>query len=171
MNGLPTVHWRRGSPMNKVEKAAHYLASQGAGKVALHRAIVEQAERLLHDPTFTPSPPPRLESYEWEKTELFQIGAARTIFIGGMSDAATGQGMTRHFHAGWARSISEMRRSMARTIGPHLAHGAVISTALPSPDAELFVGPALRDMLYRATTGEDSPAVLRYEASLHINLS
>jgi hypothetical protein len=157
--------------MNKVEKAARYLASQGAGKVAEHQAIVEQAERLLHDPTFTPAPLPRFESYDWEKTELFEADAPRAIFIGKMTDATTGQGMTRHFHAGWARSVSEARRSMARAIGPHLAHGAVISTALLSPDADLFVGPALRDMLHRAATGKDSPAVLRYEASLHINLS
>ena len=112
-----------------------------------------------------------LPPYPWETAET-PAEAQRRIFIGTVSDLATGQGHTVWFTAGLARDENEFRRIQATHIGHALANGAEVSAGLGDfPLSRTFISQPLRRTLERFDNGKDAPASFLYLSRWNENRS
>ncbi len=155
--------------------AARYFAEQGAEKIEQVQAIVDRAREMLASGEVAPPidgedphwPPP----YPWESTEP-PADLPRRVWLAAVMDFATGEGMTHHFAATLASDEDEVRRSLSREIGPHLAHGAKIGAGIGEfPSGSMFLSPNLRAKLESFDRGEDRPAAMSYLACYRANYS
>ena len=109
--------------------------------------------------------------YPWEVTEA-RSDARKRIFLGTVSELATGTGHTVHFAAGLARDEDEFRRQLAAQIGYMLADGAEVKEGLGQfRFSRTFISPTLGRKLGKFDEGGDVPAVFFFVGRWHENRS
>ncbi|MBY6014691.1 hypothetical protein KUV75_07230 [Qipengyuania gaetbuli] len=109
--------------------------------------------------------------YPWEITEP-RGDAPRRIFLGTVSDLATGSGHTVYFAAGLARDEDEFRRKLAAHIGHMFANGATVNAGLGGfPFSETFISTSLRKNMQKFDDGSKTPAEFFYLGQWHENRS
>ncbi len=150
-------HWARKGPA-EVEKmdATITLARQlmVSGKVELYA----EGENPFELPPFP-----------WQVSEP-QRNAPRRIFLGTVSELATGMGHTVHFAAGLARDEDEFRRQLAAHIGHILADDAKVNLGLEDLQfTRVFVSQQLRQTLQKFDEGQNAPAGFMYLSWWHEN--
>ncbi len=128
--------------MSKSERAtasdslARHWARKGSDELDMIEATLDLARQLLASEEVQPyakgENPFELAPYPWETAET-PAEAQRRIFLGTVSDLATGQGHTVWFAAGLARDENEFRRKLAAHIGHVLANGAEVSVGFERP--------------------------------------
>ncbi len=152
---------------------ATHFAHKGAEAVAELQATVERAREMLESGEVQPygegENPFEISPYDWEFSEP-KRDAPRRIFLGSVSDLATGQGHTVHFAAGLARDEDEFRRQLAAHIGHTLANGAKVNRGLGEvPFSKTFISSSLRQVLEKFDRGRDAPAGFFYLSRWHEN--
>lgn len=154
---------------------AEHWARKGAAEVEKMDATIIIARQLMASEQFQPyaegenpfEPPP----YPWEVSEP-QSDALRRIFVGAVSDFATGTGHTVYFAASLARDEDEFRRQLAAHIGHTFANGATVKKGLRDfPFSKAFISPSLRQKLHKFDQGRNAPASFSYIGRWHENRS
>ncbi|MFK4002962.1 hypothetical protein [Qipengyuania sp. NPDC077563] len=154
---------------------AEHLARKGPDELDKLQATVDLARQLLASGEVQPyadgENPFKLIPYPWEITEV-QRNAPRRIYLGTVSDLATGSGHTVYFAAGLARDEDEFRRQLAALIGHTLANGATVKAGLGDfPLSKTFISPQLRQTLQKFDQGQNAPASFFYLGQWHENRS
>ena len=157
------------------EALATHFAQKGEGAVAELQATVERAREMLASGEVQPygegENPFEVPPFDWEVSEP-KSDAPRRIYLGSVSDLATGQGHTVHFAAGLARDVDEFRRQLAAHIGHTLANGATVNAGLGDfPFSKTFISPSLRQTLEQFDQGRDAPGGFFYLSRWHENRS
>lgn len=167
--------------MSKSERAtasdslARHWAGKGSNELEMIEATLNLARQLLASGEVQSyqkgENPFDLTPYPWETAET-PSEAQRRIFLGTVSDLATGQGHTVWFAAGLAKDENEFRRKLAAHIGHVLANGAEVSAGLGDfPLSRTFISPALRQSLEKFDNGKDLPASFLFTSQWHENRS
>lgn len=167
--------------MSKSERAtasdplARHWARKGSDELDMIEATLNLARQLLASGEVQPyrkgENPFELAPYTWETAET-PAEAQRRIFLGTVSELATGQGHTVWFAAGLARDENEFRRKLAAHIGHVLANGAEVSAGLGDfPLSRTFISPPLRQKLANFDAGRDAPPSFFYLSRWHENRS
>ena len=154
---------------------AGHLARKGPEELDKMQATIDLARQLLASGEVEPyadgENPFELPPYDWEVTEP-KRAAPRRIYLGSVSDLATGQGHTVYFAAGLARDEDEFRRQLAAHIGHILADGAEVNLSLEDFQfTRIFVSPQLRQNLQKFDEGLNAPASFFYLSQWHENRS
>jgi hypothetical protein len=163
--------------MDQIERVALITAAKGRAEVAKLHAIIERAQAMLDEPAcmvgMAPNQAWRPAIYDWDKPELFAVEQDYRLYRASVADFATGQGLTQFFHAGYARSEHEFRRSMAKELSGWLVDGAVVQHGWHEQVAgeDFFLSPALRYLLAQSENGKAGLATLSFHARLHTNSS
>ena len=149
-----------------VHALAEHWARKGPDEVEKVQATLNLARQLLASGEVKPysegENPFEPVLYPWETTEV-PADASRRIFLGTVSDLATGQGHTIWFAAGLARDDDEFRRQLAAHIGHTLANGAEVNTGMGDfRFSRTFISPSLRQTLEKFDNGNDAPASFLY---------
>ena len=157
------------------ETLATHFAHKGEDAVAELQATVERAREMLASGEVQPyveeKNPFEQPPYDWEASEP-KSDATRRIYLGSVSDLATGQGHTVQFAAGLARDEDEFRRQLAAHTGHVLANGAKVNRGLEEvPFSKTFISPSLRQSLEKFDQGSDAPAGFFYLSRWHENRS
>ena len=131
-------------------------------------ATLNLARRLLVSgevqPYQTGENPYEVPSYPWEISEV-RRDAPRRIWLGTVSDLATGTGHTVYFAAGLARDADEFRRQLASHLGHTLANGAEVSKGLKKfRFYKEFVTASLHLTLQQYDIEKDAPSAFFYLA-------
>ena len=158
-----------------VHALAEHWARKGPGEVEKIQVTLNLARQLLAGGEVQPyadgENPFEPVPYPWETTEVTP-NIPRRIFLGTVSDLATGQGHTVWFAAGLARDEDEFRRQLATHIGQMLANGATVKAGIEDfPFAKTFISPSLRKMLRKFDQGWNAPAGFFYLSQWHENRS
>ena len=167
--------------MSKSERAtasdslARHWAQKGSAELEMIEATLDLARQLLASGEVQPyqkgENPFDLTTYPWETAET-PAKAQRRVFLGTVSEVATGQGHTVWFAAGLARDENEFRRKLATHIGHILANGAEVSAGLGHiPLSRTFISQPLRRTLQRLDNGKDAPASFFFTSQWHENRS
>ena len=157
------------------EALATHFARKGEESVAELQATVERAREMLASGEVQPYAEEEnafeVPPFDWEVSEPM-TDAPRRIYLGSVSDLATGQGHTVHFAAGLARDEGEFRRQLAAHIGHVLANGAKVNRGLAEvPFSKTFISLSLRQSLEKLDQGRDAPAGYFYLSRLYENRS
>ena len=157
------------------EFLANHLARKGPDEVEKVQASVDLARQMLVSGEVQQygegENPFELAPYPWEISEV-PADAPRRIFLGTVSDLATGQGHTVHFAAGLARDEDEFRRQLVPHIGHTLANGAKVNPGLGAfPFSKTFISPSLRQALEKFDQGRNAPAGFFFFSRWHENRS
>ena len=144
------------------EALAKHFARKGEEAVAELLATVEPAREMLASGEVQPyveeKNPFEQPPYDWEASEP-KSDATRRIYLGSVSDLATGQGHTVQFAAGLARDEDEFRRQLAAHTGHVLANGAKVNRGLEEvPFSKTFISPSLRQTLEKLDQGREAAA-------------
>ena len=158
-----------------VHALAEHWARKGPGEVDKVQATVNLARRLLAGGKVQPyaegENPFKLPPYPWETTKP-PTGASRRLFLGTVSDLATGQGHTVWFAASVARDGDEFRRKLAAHMGHALANGAEVNAGLGDfRFSRTFLSQPVRETLKKFDVGEGAPAGFLYLGRWHENRS
>ncbi|WP_226700045.1 hypothetical protein [Qipengyuania gaetbuli] len=167
--------------MSKYERAtvsdplARHWARKGAAELDMIEATLDLARQLLASGEVEAyaegENPFHLKPYPWETTETPAEAQCR-IFLGTVSDLATGQGHTAWFAAGLAKDENEFRRKLAAHIGHILANGAEVCAGLADfPLSRTFISPPLRQTLEKFDNGKDAPSSFLFLSRWHQNSS
>lgn len=153
---------------------AEHLARKGPDELDKLQVTLDLARQLLASEVEQYAEgenPFVLAPYAWEVSEP-QSDAPRRIFLGTVSELATGTGHTVHFAAGLARDEDEFRRHLATHIGHTLANGATVMAGLGDfPLSKTFISPSLRRTLQKFDEGLNAPAGFIYLTKWHENRS
>ena len=157
------------------EALATHFARKGEESVAELQATVERAREMLASGEVQPyaegENPFEVPPFDWEVSEP-KGDDPRRIYLGSISDLATGQGHTVHFAAGLARDEDEFRRKLAAQIGHVLANGAKVKRGLEGgPFSKTFISASFRQTLEKFDHGRDAPAGFFYLSHWHENRS
>ncbi|WP_343342958.1 hypothetical protein WJT74_06565 [Sphingomicrobium sp. XHP0239] len=157
------------------EFLANHLARKGPDEVKKVQASVDRARELLASGEVQlyreGENPFELAPYPWEVSEV-PANAPRRIFLGTVSDLATGQGHTVYFAAALAWNEDEFRRKMAAHIGHALANGAKVNPGVEDFHfSKTFISPSLRQTLEKFDEGKDAPAAFFFLSQWHENRS
>jgi DNA-binding GntR family transcriptional regulator len=157
------------------ETLATHFAHKGEDAVAELQATVERAREMLASGEVQPYGEGEnafeVPLYDWEVSEP-KSDAPRRIYLGSVSDLATGQGHSVHFAAGLARDGDEFRRQLAAHIGHVLSNGAKVNRGLDDVSfSKTFISPSLRQSLEKFDQGSDAPAGFFYLSRWHENRS
>lgn len=157
------------------EALATHFARKGEDAVAELQASIERAREMLATGEVQPYGEGEnlleLPPFDWEVSEP-QSGAPRRIYLGSVSDPATGQGHTVHFAAGLAGDEDDFRRQLAAHIGHVLANGAKVKQGLGDISfSKTFISRSLRQSLKKFDQGRDAPAGFFYLSRWHENRS
>ena len=152
---------------------AEHLARKGPEELDKLQATIDLGRQLLAsgevEQYAEEENPFELPPYPWEITEV-QRNAPRRIFLGTVSDLATGTGHTVYFAAGIARDEDEFRRQLAAHIGHTFANGAGVKAGLVDfPLFKTFISPSLRQTLQKFDEGRNAPAGFFYLGQWHEN--
>ena len=158
-----------------IHALAEHWARKGLSEVDKVQATVNLARQLLAGGKVQPygegENPFEVAPYPWE-TSKPPADASRRIFVGAVSDLATGQGHTVWFAAALARDEDEFRRQLAVHIGHTLANGAEINAGMGEvPFSRIFLSAPLREKLEKLDEGRDTPAGFFFVSRWHENLS
>ena len=154
---------------------AEHLARKGPEELDKMQATIDLARQLLASGEVEPYaegenpfvPPP----YEWEISEP-KGDAPKRIFLGTVSELASGTGHTVHFAAGLARDENDFRRQLSAHIGHTFANGATVKAGLRDlPFSKTFISPSLRRTLQKFDEGLNAPAGFIYLSKWHENRS
>ena len=145
---------------------AEHLARKGPEELDKMQATIDLARQLLASGEVEPyadgENPFELVPYPWEISEA-PIDLPRRVFLGTVSDLATGSGHTVYFAAGLARDEDEFRRQLATHIGHTFANGAEVRAGLGDfPFSNAFISPSLRQSLQKFDQGRNAPAGFFY---------
>ncbi|EDL47992.1 hypothetical protein [Erythrobacter sp. SD-21] len=154
---------------------AEHWARKGAAEVEKMDATINLARHLMASEEVEHyaegENPYVLVPYPWEVSEP-KSDAPRRIFLGTVSELATGTGHTVHFSAGIARDEDEFRRQLAAHIGHTLANGAKVRPGLEEiPFSRTFISPQLRQTLQKFDEGKRAPARFHYLCQWYENRS
>lgn len=154
---------------------ARHWARKGPVELEMIETTLNLARQLLASGEVQPyregENPFDLAPYSWETTET-PAGAKRRIFLGSVSDLASGQGHTVWFAAGLAKDENEFRRQLAVHIGHTLANGAAVNAGLGDfPLSRTFISPPLRQTLEKFDNGKDAPSSFLFLSRWHQNSS
>ena len=154
---------------------AEHWARRGPGEVDKVQATVNLARQLIAGGKVHPyaegENPLELAPYSWEIT-IPPADATRRIFLGTVSDLATGQGHTVWFAAALARDEDEFRRQLAVHMGHTLASGAEINAGIGEfPFSRIFLSAPLREKLKRFDEGKEAAARFLFVSQWHENHS
>ena len=157
------------------EALATHFARKGEAAMAELQATVERAREMLASGEVQPyeegEDPFDVPPYDWEVSEP-KSDAPRRIYLGSVSDLATGQGHTVQFAAGLARDGDEFRRQLAAHIGHVLANGAKVNRGLEEVSfSKTFISPSVRQTLEKFDQGKDAPAGFFYLSRWYENRS
>lgn len=112
---------------------AEHLARKGQEELDKMQVTIDLARQLLAGGEVQPyadgENPFEVAPYSWETSEP-RGHAPRRIFLGTVSELATGTGHTVYFAAGLARDEDDFRRQLAAHIGHTLANGATVNVGL-----------------------------------------
>ena len=155
------------------EFLANHLARKGPDEVEKVQATVNLARQLLESGEVHQyaegANPFDLPPYPWEISEV-PANALRRIFLGTVSDLATGQGHAVYFAAALARNEDEFRRKLAAHIGHTLANGAKVNPGAGNLHfSKTFISPSLQQTLQKFDQGRNAPAAFFYLARWHEN--
>ena len=155
--------------------AARHLARRGASAIEEMQLTLDMARTLLESESIEPygegEDPFVVPPFAWEISEP-RPGALRRVFIGTITEAATGQGITHYFAAGLARDEDEFRRQLSRHVGHILANGTKVSRGAGGPRlSPTFVSPRLREVLEMYDQARNAPASFFYISRWHENRS
>lgn len=144
-----------------IHALAEHWARKGPGEVDKVQATVNLARQLLAGGKVQPydegENPFEVARYPWE-TSKPPADASRRIFLGTVSDLATGQGHTVWFAAALARDEDEFRRQLAVYVGHTLANGAEVNAGMGEfPFSRIFLSALLREKLEKLDEGRDTP--------------
>ena len=158
---------------NPSEFLADHLARKGPDEVEKVQASVDLARQLLESGEVQPyaegENPFELAPYAWEISD-FPANAPKRIFLGTVSDLATGQGHTVYFAAALARNEDEFRRKLAAHIGHTLANGAKVNPGVGDFHfSKTFISPSLQQTLEKFDQGRNSPAAFFFLSQWHEN--
>ena len=167
--------------MSKPERAtasntlARHWARKGSDELEMIEATLNLARQVLASEEVQPyregENPFDIPPYPWETAET-PAEAQRRIFLGTVSDLATGQGHTVWFTAGLARDENEFRRILATHIGYALANGAEVSAGLgDSRLSRTFLSAPLRRMVEKYDGSLGPPANFFFTSQWHENRS
>lgn len=154
---------------------AEHWARKGAAEVEKMDATITLARQLMASGEVQlyadDENPFEVPPYPWETSEP-RGDAPRRIFLGTVSELATGTGQTVHFAAGLAQDEDEFRRQLAAHVGHTLANGATVNVGLGDfPFSKTFISPSLRRTLKKFDEGLNAPAGFIYLSKLHENRS
>lgn len=154
---------------------AEHLARKGPEELDKMQVTIDLARQLLAGGEVQPyadgENPFVVAPYPWETSEP-RGDAPRRIFLGTVSELATGTGQTVHFAAGFARDEDEFRRQLAAHIGHILADGAKVNLGLEDFQfTRIFVSQQLRQTLKKFDEGQNAPAGFMYLGRWHENRS
>ncbi|BBI19328.1 hypothetical protein EKJ_01750 [Qipengyuania flava] len=154
---------------------ARHWARKGPDELEMIEATLNLARQLLASGEVQPyregENPFHLSPYSWEIAQT-PAESQRGIFLGTVSDLATGQGHTVWFAAGLAKDENEFRRKLAAHIGHTLANGAEVSAGLGGfPLSRTFISPPLRQTLEKFDEGKGAPASFFFTSRWHENRS
>ena len=154
---------------------AEHLARKGPEELDKMQVTIDLARQLLASGEVEPyaegENPFDVPSYRWEITEA-RSDTRRRIFLGTISELATGMGHTVYFAAGLARDEDEFRRQLAAHIGHTRANGATVKAGLGDfPLSKTFISPQLRQTLQKFDQGQNAPASFFYLGQWHENRS
>ena len=158
-----------------VHALAEHWAQKGPGEVEKVQATVNLARQLLAGGKVQPygegENPFEVAPFPWE-TSKPPADASRRIFLGTVSDLATGQGHTVWFAAALAKDEDEFRRQLAAHVGHTLASGAEISAGMGDfRFSRIFLSATLRQKLKRFDAGKEAAAQLLLVCRWHENRS
>lgn len=158
-----------------IHALAEHWARKGPGEVDKVQETVNLARQLLAGGKVQPygegENPFELAPYPWETTEP-PADASRRIFLGTVSDLATGQGHTVWFAAGLARDEDEFRRQLADHVGHTLASGAEVNAGVGELRfSKTFLSAPLREKLEKLDEGWDAPTGFSFVSRWHENRS
>lgn len=158
-----------------VPALAKHWARKGPGEVEKVQATLNLARQLLAGGEVQPynegENPLELAPYPWQTTEVC-FDDPRRIFLGTVSDLATGQGQTVWFAAGLARDEDGFRRQLAAHIGHTLANGAEVNAGLGDIRfSRTFISAPIRQTLENFDEGENAPAGFFFVSRWHENRS
>ena len=154
---------------------AEHLARKGPEELDKLQATIDLARQLLASGEVEQyakgENPFELPPYPWEVSEA-PIDVTRRVFLGTVSDLATGSGHTVYFAAGLARDEDEFRRQLAAHIGHAFANGAGVKAGLGDfPFSTTFISHSLRQKLQKFDEGLNAPASFFYLSQWHENRS
>lgn len=146
--------------------ASDFLAKHWAGKgreeLDMLEATLNLARQFLASGEVQPyaadENPFEVPPYPWQISEV-RLDAPRRIWLGAVSDLATGTGNTVYFAAGLARDADEFRRQLASHLGHALASGAEVNSGLEEfRFSRTFISPPLRQVLTKFDEGKGAPS-------------
>ena len=155
--------------------AARHLARRGTSAIKEMQLTLELARTLLESGSIEPygegEDPFVIPPFAWEISEP-RPEALRRVFIGTVTEAATGEGITHYFAAGLAGDEDEFRRQLSRHVGHILANGTKVSRGAGGPRlSPTFVSPRLSEVLVRYDEAKSAPASFIYLCRWHENRS
>lgn len=158
-----------------VHALAEHWARKGPGELEKVQATVNLARQLLAGGKVQPydegENPFEVARYPWE-TSKPPADASRRIFVGTVSDLATGQGHTVWFAAALARDEDEFRRQLAVYVGHTLANGAEVNAGMGEfRFSRIFLSEPLREKLKRFDEGKEAAARFLFVSQWHENRS
>ena len=158
-----------------VPALAEHWVRKGAAEVEKMDATITLARQMMASGEIQPygegENPFEVPPYTWEITEP-QSDAPRRIFLGTVSELATGTGHTVRFAAGLARDEDEFRRQVAAHVGHTLANGATVNAGLGGfPFSKIFISPSLRKILQKFEEGLNVPTAFIFLSQWHENRS
>lgn len=150
------------SKAEPIPALAEHWARKGAAEIERMDVTITLARQMMASGEVEPyaegENPFVLPPYPWEVSEP-KRDAPRRIFLGTVSELATGTGHTVHFAAGLARDEDEFRRQITAYIGHTLANGATVNVGLGDfPFSKTFISPSLRRSLKKFDEGLNAPA-------------
>jgi hypothetical protein len=166
---------REGIKAEPIPALAEHWARKGTAEVEKMDATITLARQLMASGEVETDAqgdnPFELPPYSWELSEP-RTEASKRIFLGTVSDLATGTGHMVYFAAGLARDEDEFRRQLAAHIGHTLANGATVNAGLEEfPFSRAFISPQLRQTLQKFDEGKNAPACFHYLCQWHENRS
>lgn len=140
---------------------AKHWARKGREELDMLEATLNLARRLLVSGEVQPyvegENPYEVPPYPWQVSEV-RRDTPRRIWLGTVSDLATGTGHTVYFAAGLARDADEFRRQLASHLGHALADGAEVNVGLEEfKFSRTFISPPLRQVLTKFDERKGAP--------------
>ena len=152
-----------------------YLAEKGEAAIDQWQDAVNRARAMLASGEVLPPPdgldPHLPPPYPWETSEQQMEGPYR-VWLGSVSDYATGEGMSIYFFVEFAADEDEFRRSISRRLTREIANQAQVCEGVAAaPNAQWFLSSQLRARLEAFERGEDLPGAMSFYACYRANYS
>ena len=157
------------------EFLANHIARRGTSAIEDMQATVDRAREIAAASDFqvyqTGEDPLARTPFEWEISSS-ELDKRRRVYLGTVTNLATGQGQTVYFAASLARDADEFRRKLAGHLDRYLANAAKVKSGVGDfPFSKKFIPPSLHLTLQRYDAGKDAPPGFFYLAQWAENRS